>query len=345
MNKETPITVLTGFLGSGKTTLLNHILAQPAMADTAVLINEFGEIGLDHLLVREVQEGVMLLSSGCICCTVQGELVDSLRELYLGRIQGDVPTFDRLVIETTGLADPVPIIAALARDPMFSTWYRLEGIVTTVDGVLADGQLDRHEEAIKQVAVADVILLTKCDLTSTEQLGTIKNRLRQLNPGAQTFDVIQGVIDPGKILKTGIYDPETKTDNVSRWINEVAYNKTNSHHHNNHENHNYSHHDQSISSFVISIKDPVNWKLFSRQLNNVIKEHGTNLLRVKGIINASGSEKPIVVHSVQHIQHTPSYLPEWPDEDQRTRVLFITRDLNETIVENAFSAFLSKEGS
>ncbi|MCG8560516.1 MAG: GTP-binding protein [Hyphomicrobiales bacterium] len=341
MSSATPVTILTGFLGSGKTTLLNHLLAQPGMAETAVLINEFGEVAIDHLLVEEVQEGVTLLASGCICCTVQGELVDALRELYLDRVQGDIPHFTRLMIETTGLADPAPIIAALGRDPMFKSWYRLEGIVTTVDTVLGDTQLDENEEAVKQAAVADRIVLTKCDLAEGAQIAALMARLGRLNPGADMIEVRHGAVEPDALLRTGAYDPETKTADVGRWINEAAYEARSDHHDHDHRHadgaHAHSRHDDRIGSFVLTFEQPVDWQAFSKALNALIKEHGAELLRVKGIVNASDSQRPLAIHAVQHTQHPPSYLNAWPDEDRRSRIVFITRDLDRATVEKAFA--------
>ena len=342
MSSATPVTILTGFLGSGKTTLLNHLLAQPGMAETAVLINEFGEVAIDHLLVEEVQEGVTLLASGCICCTVQGELVDALRELYLDRVQGDIPDFTRLMIETTGLADPAPIIAALGRDPMFKSWYRLEGIVTTVDTVLGDSQLDENEEAVKQAAVADRIVLTKCDLAEDTQISALRARIGRLNPGAELIEALHGKVDPDALLRTGAYDPEAKTADVGRWINEAAYDVHDHDHDHHHAGHAHAHsrHDDRIGSFVLTFDQPVDWQAFSKTLSALIKEHGAALLRIKGIIDTSDSERPLAIHAVQHTQHPPSYLNAWPDEDRRSRIVFITRDLDRATVEQVFARWV-----
>jgi len=323
-----PISVLTGFLGSGKTTLLNHLLADPGMAETAVLINEFGEIGLDHLLVREVAEGVVLLASGCICCTVQGELVDSLRDLYLGRLQGEVPPFGRVVVETTGLADPAPIIAALVRDNMFKEWYALERIITTVDAVLGMSELDDHPEAVKQAAVADRIVLTKVDLAEEAGRAVLEARLRDLNPAATLIPAVMGQVAPDDLFGGGTFDARSKSLDVQTWLNAEAYDGHAHHHHDVDVNR----HDDHIQSFCITIDDPVDWIAFGRWLDGVLETHGADLLRVKGVVNAKGEDRPLVIHSVQHIRHAPIYLDEWPPgldgEDQRSQLVFITRDVD-----------------
>lgn len=329
----TPITILTGFLGSGKTTLLNHLLGDEGMADTAVLINEFGEIGLDHLLVQEITEGVVLLSSGCLCCTVKGELVDSLRELYLNRIQGEIPNFNRVMIETTGLADPAPVIGALVRDPMFKEWYRLEGIVTTVDAVHGAGQLDDHEEAIKQAAVADRLVLTKSDLAAPEELVEIEQRLRLLNAAAPIIKAEFGNVSPEALLDTGLFNAQTKSVDVQRWLHAEVYERADGHGHHDHGAADVNRHDDHISSFCLTMEEPVDWRDFNRWMDAVIERFGARLLRVKGIVTAKGQKRPFAIHSVQHIRHQPVTLPTWPDGDKRTRIVFITRDVDRTEIE------------
>jgi G3E family GTPase len=330
LGSATPVTILTGFLGSGKTTLLNRLLSKPGMADTAVLINEFGEVGLDHLLVQEITEGVVLLSSGCICCTVQGELVDSLRDLYLFRLQGEVPKFERVVIETTGLADPAPIIAALVRDVLFKDWYRLEGIVTTVDAVNGVAHLDAHEEAVKQAAVADRIVLTKRDIAGGEDIAKLRQRLNRLNP-APVLEAVHGELDPDELFNVGLFDARTKSPDVRRWLNAEAHGDGGRDH--DHGAPDVNRHDDSISTFCLSLEDPVDWRDFTKWLDGLLAEHGADLLRIKGIVNTQDGGKPLIIHCVQHIRHAPAYLPGWPDGDRRSRIVFITRDVTRAQVE------------
>ncbi|HEY2892335.1 MAG TPA: GTP-binding protein, partial [Dongiaceae bacterium] len=216
-----PVSVLTGFLGSGKTTLLRHLLHQPGMADTAVIINEFGEIGLDHLLVESSNEDMLLLSSGCLCCTIRGDLIETLRGLYKRRGRGEIPAFKRVVIETTGLADPAPILHTLIQDPQLSDFYRLDGVIATVDAVNGMDQLDHQMESVKQAAVADRIVLTKSDLT--QDTAELESRLHRLNPAAPILRAIDGKIDPAGLFDAGLYNPATKTLDVQRWLNEEAF--------------------------------------------------------------------------------------------------------------------------
>src|SRR5258708_2600247 len=240
-----PVTVLTGFLGSGKTTLLNKLLRRPELADTAVIINEFGEIGLDHLLVEKSDdEGMVTLNSGCLCCTVRGDLVRTMSELFLKRTKGEVTPFKRMVVETTALADPVPILHTLMTDPLLASGYRLDGVVTTVDGVNGASTLDNHEEAVKQAAVADRILLTKVDIADAPKLAELKHRLQHLNPGAPFQTVEAGEIDPNQILNAGLYNPETKSADVKKWLQAEAYEGSHDHGHGHHHGQDHHGHDQ-----------------------------------------------------------------------------------------------------
>src|SRR5215467_7273741 len=226
-----PVTLLTGFLGSGKTTVLNHVLKQPGMAATAVIVNEFGEIGLDHLLVERSSEDVVLLNSGCLCCTVRNDIVDTLTSLFVDRAKGKVPWFTRVVIETTGLADPAPILHTLMTEPIVAARYMLDGVVTTVDAVNGAGTLDRQHEAVKQAAVADRLLLTKNDLAEPATRQAFETRLAALNPSAPLIPVAQGAVDPALLFNLGFFDPATKGVDVQRWLRDEAFAKSSHHGH------------------------------------------------------------------------------------------------------------------
>src|SRR6185369_3260808 len=236
-----PVSVITGFLGSGKTTLLKHLLRQPDMADTAVVINEFGEIGLDHLLVEEAREDTILMSSGCLCCSIRGDLIDTLRRLYKRRDRGEVPRFKRLVIETTGLADPAPILQTLIGDPLLSAFYRLDGVVTTVDAVNGMDQLDRQFESVKQAAVADRLILTKTDLAGEAQRKALEARLRTLNPAAPLLPVAHGAVAAEQLFNAGLYNPAEKSPDVGRWLREEAYAQAADSRHDDHDHHGHDH--------------------------------------------------------------------------------------------------------
>ncbi|MBI2240622.1 MAG: GTP-binding protein [Magnetospirillum gryphiswaldense] len=318
-----PVTVLTGFLGSGKTTLLNHLLAHPGLAQTAVLINEFGAVGLDHLLVKHVAEDIVLLNSGCLCCTVRGDMVDALRDLFLKRVKGEVPEFDRVIIETTGLADPAPIIHTLMTDPLLASRYRLDGIVTTVDSVNGATTLNNHEEAVKQVAVADRLILTKTDIADYDKVEDLHARLRQLNPGAPIIRAHDGRIDPATILDAGLFNDRDKIPDVRKWLNAEAYADGHAH---DHHHHDVNRHDDRVAAFVFTTEKPVSWPALSFALELLISNKGENILRIKGIVNVDGHDKPLAIHGVQHVFHPPAQLNEWPDGDHRTRIVFITRD-------------------
>lgn len=337
-----PVTVLTGFLGSGKTTLLNHLLAQPGLADTAVLINEFGAVGLDHLLVRPVTESVVLLQSGCLCCTVRGDLVEGMRELFLKRIKGEVPEFKRVVIETTGLADPAPILHTLMTDSLISTRYKLDGICTLVDAANGAATLDAQPEAVKQAAIADRLVLTKTDIAPPATVAALRERLAALNPATVPIDAPFGRVDPAAILDAGLFRAGEKIPDVARWLNEEALRAAESGHHHHHDP---NRHDARIQAFVFTTDTPVSWPALSFALELMINSKGENLLRVKGIVNVAGEAAPVAIHGVQHIFHPPCPLPGWPDDDRRTRLVFITRDLDAATVRGLLAGVLALDES
>ena len=357
-----PVTVLTGFLGSGKTTLLNKLLRRPELADTAVIINEFGEIGLDHLLVEKSDdEGMVTLNSGCLCCTVRGDLVRTMSELFLKRAKGEVSQFKRMVVETTGLADPAPILHTLMTDPLLATRYRLDGVVTTVDGVNGTSTLDNHEEAVKQAAVADRLLLTKVDIAELPKLDELKHRLQHLNPGASAISISGGEIDPNAILNAGLYNPETKTADVKRWLHEEAYEGGGDHghghghhghgHDHKHEHgpgeqdpHNVNRHDDRIKAFCMTFDEPMSWATVAAAFDALVTYRGPDLLRMKGILNVKDTDKPVVIHGVQHVFHPPATLDTWPEgDDRKSRVVFITRDIAESTIRKVFASFFDAE--
>jgi G3E family GTPase len=337
-----PVTVLTGFLGAGKTTLLNRLLRRPALARTAVLINEFGEIGLDHLLVERVEGDVVLLSSGCLCCTVRGELVESLNRLAVQRTEG-VLAFDRVVIETTGLADPAPILHTLMGDPGVLRHYRLDGIVTVVDAVNGSATLDAQPESVKQVAVADRLVLSKSDLAAPEVVEALRARLARLNPAAPLIVAEHGEVDPERLFHAGLFDPSRKIADVAAWLNAEAYE------HHQHDHHDHAHgqdphdvnrHDARIRAFCLTFDAPLHWQAVATWLEMLIVTRGESLLRVKGVLDVVGQDRPIAIHGVQHLFHPPAPLPAWPEgEARRSRLVFIVRDLDRAVIEDGLRAF------
>jgi G3E family GTPase len=356
MSPPIPVTVLTGFLGSGKTTLLNALMRRPELARTAVLINEFGEVGLDHLMVEKVDGDIVLLSSGCLCCTVRGELVDSLRRLAARAEAGEI-AFDRVVIETTGLADPAPILHTLMADPDIVARYRLDGIVTTVDAVTGAATLDAQAESVKQAAVADRIVITKSDLAGAEALAGLSRRLAALNPGARRIVAAMGAVEPEEILNAGLFDPARKIPDVAAWLNAEAYGGHHHHHHGHGHDHHHHHgagtgqdphdvnrHDARIASFCLTFDAPLHWSAVATWLEMLIVTRGESLLRIKGILDVAGQDRPVAIHGVQHLLHPPAHLPAWPkradgSDDRRSRIVFIVRDLPRAVIEEGLVAF------
>ena len=347
-----PVTVITGFLGAGKTTLLNRLLKDPALADSIVIVNEFGEIGLDHLFIETRDDGMILMASGCLCCTIRGDLVDTLDDLMKKRDTGKISEFKRIVIETTGLADPAPILQSLLAHPYLAARYVLDGVVTLVDAVNGSATLDHHMEAVKQAAIADRIVLTKADLVADTV--SLRARLHALNPAAPILDAMKGEASAEALIGTGPFDLATKTPDVAGWLHAEAYHD---HHHHGHDHHHHhdgpesqhahdvNRHDAHIRAFCLTTDDAIPSSAFEMFLSLLRSAHGEKLLRMKGIVKLSEApDRPIILHGVQHVFHPPVTLAAWPDADHRTRMVFITKDLDERFVEGLWNAFLGRPG-
>jgi len=323
-----PVTLVTGFLGSGKTTLLNRLMRENALTNCALIINEFGDVGIDHLLVESVDEGIVELSDGCLCCTIRGDLIDTFTNL-LNRSDD----LERIIIETTGLADPAPILHAVMGHPVLSESLRLDGVITLVDGVNGSDTLNIHQEAIKQVAVADRIILTKTDLIS--EIDELQTRLGALNPSAEVLCANELSNLKEHLFECGLYNPSTKTADVKRWLGDEAAKK---HHHHHHD---VNRHDSSIRAFTLKTEKLIDAGTLTTFIDLLRSAHGPNLLRVKGIVAVKEHpEKPVVIHGVQQIFHPPATLPSWPDEERNTRLVMITKDLSENFVRRLFDAFM-----
>ncbi len=341
MSEETtaiPVNVITGFLGSGKTTLLQRLLASPALADTAVLVNEFGEVGLDHHLLRRLDDEIVLLQSGCLCCTIRGDLSVAMRDLYSRRERGEIPAFRRLAVETTGLADPVPILFTVMAEPVLRHHFRLGNVVTTVDAVNGLMHLERQEESAKQAAVADRIVITKTDIADSRDVAELRRRLARLNPAAPQLETAPGAtLDPDRILTRDLYDLDSRAEEVRRWLtveSEQARAAVAHHHHLD-----VNRHDASIHAFCLRFERPLDWTAFGIWLTMLLHSHGTDILRVKGMLNVAESRGPVVVHGVQHLVHPPDHLPQWPDDDRSSRIVFIVRGLSREVIERSLAAF------
>jgi G3E family GTPase len=343
-----PLTVITGFLGAGKTTLLNRLLRDPAMKDSVVLVNEVGEIGIDHLLYEILDENVMLLSSGCLCCSMRGDLVTSLENLVYTLKAGTLTPVRRVVIETTGLADPASVLHVVMTQPFLLEHYRLDGVVTVVDAVNGMQTLDAHEEALKQAAVADRIVLTKTDLAG--EAAALRARIHRLNPAAKILDAVKGEADAGRLTGLGLYDPASKIPDVARWLANEAVEAAEGAEHDHPHAHGHEHphvhshanrHDSKIRMFSVAAETPIPMATLELFLELLRSAHGPKLLRMKGIVQiAEEPEQPVVLHMVQHVLHPPARLASWPSGDRRSRLVFVTYDLDPSVVRRLLAAFL-----
>jgi G3E family GTPase len=336
-----PVTVITGFLGSGKTTLLNHLLSSADMADTAVVINEFGEISLDHLLVETSIENTLVLQSGCICCTVRGDLVDTLTDLLAKRDQKLVPAFSRVAIETTGIADPAPILQTLATHALLAPLFYVRAVVTTVDAVNGLDQLDSFGEALQQAALADIIILTKTDLAQPAAAGLLKQRLHKINPSASILDVVNGAISAQQLFEHAPVDPTVLPEKIDRWLARDQFDR------HDHAGHDHTHHNDvnrhggDIRAFSVIVDEAITWSNLESWLGSLLSLRGKDLLRIKGILNVVDQPGPIVVHAVQHLLHPISRLHRWPSEDHRSKIVFITRNIPSAALRNSLYAHLT----
>jgi G3E family GTPase len=306
-----PVSILTGALGSGKTTLLRRLLDHPDMGVTAVLVNELGEIGIDHHLLRQVDERTVLLGSGCVCCTMRGDLADELRDLWTRRERGEIPAFRRVVVETTGLADPAPIVYTLLTEPAVRHRFELESVVATVDAVHGLAR----PEAVKQAAVADALVVTKSDAAPAEQVEAVEERLGRLNPTAPVLEVTFGDVAPGQLFAPHEHDPRLLDLDGGHGVSE-----------------------NEVSAFCLVLDRPVDWTAFAVWLTMLLAARGSDILRIKGLLDVGGPG-PLLLNCVQHVVHPPEHLPAWPDDDRRSRLVFIARETRREAVEASLLAF------
>ena len=330
-----PITVLTGFLGSGKTTVLRYLAELGVLNRTLVLVNEFGEVGLDHELLAPIDDDTLVaVESGCICCTIRADLVQTLSEAPWRYARAGSRWFDRVIIETTGIADPAPILQTILGDEKVSQQYALASVVTAVDAINGVQTLDRHFEAVKQVAVADRILLTKVDLLDATN-PELDEMLQRLAPSAPVSRIIDGAASADWFFSNGVYSVDGKTTDVEAWLaGELAASAVNDGRHGH--AHDLNRHGQ-IEASCITFEQPVDAVLFESCLTMLMEFRGADLLRVKGIINVAGMDRPIVIHGVQHVFHPPEILEQWPSEDRRTKIVIIARDLSKEDIQGCFA--------
>ena len=313
MAERLPVVLVTGFLGSGKTTLLSRLLVRPELGETAVIVNELGEVAIDHHLLRRVDERTVLLGSGCLCCTLRGDLADELRDLLSRRTRGEIPPFRRVLVETTGLADPAPVLNTLLAEPVVRHHFEPGAVIATVDALNGHGQLDREPETLKQVLVADRLVVTKTDVAERDAVDALVERLQGLNPAADLLEASFGEADPTLLLAPGELDPR-----------HLLLPDTPPH--------------TDVEPFVLFLDRPVDWNAFGIWLTMLLASRGADVLRVKGLLDV-GASGPVVLNGVQHVVHPPEHLEAWPDDDRRSRLVFIARGIGKDEVEESLAAF------
>ena len=352
-----PITVLTGFLGSGKTTLLKALLNDPAMAGTAIIVNEFGEVGIDDALIEASKEETVLLPSGCVCCAVRSDLVEALNRLFSQAQDGTIPALNRIVLETSGLADPAPIAHTLMTEEDLFRIYQLDGIITSVDAELIDDQLHAHFEPAKQIAVADRLVLTKTDRAGAEQSAAAEATVRALNPAAELSTIVNGDGAAQLVTGLGAFEPIAAKHHAQGWLASERYghdedcDDPHCGHHDHEHTHEHTHqhsveglahrHTHGIRSFAITYDEPLDGAKLSFVMELLRQHHGDKLLRVKAIVNVDGEPLPFVVHGVQHMFYPPTTLDDWPSDERRSKFVFITKDLDEDTVRTVMAGMFA----
>ena len=323
-----PVNILTGALGSGKTTLLKALLRAPRLEQSAVLVNELGEVGIDHHLIEHASESTLLLENGCLCCAMRDDLKGALLDLHSRRERGEIPRYERVVVETSGVADPVPIAYTLIAEPVLMHHYRLGNVVTVVDAVNALWQLDRFDASVKQVALADRLVLSKLDLAKPDDVRSLNARLSALNPAAPALPSDSPDLDPIDLLVADAYEADAKAGDIAAWRQRLAAAG---------EERGSPH--EALEAHCFTFDRALDWTAFGIWMTMLLHRHGDRVLRIKGLLNVAGVPGPVLVNGVQHLVHPPAHLDAWPGADRRSHVVIILDDLPRDAVERSLAAF------